>query len=154
MGNPYNAYTRLEKFNILCGEIIDKYCMELPIADDEIISKYATMILYSLVYSLKEFSNSEKSISDIGKIHKVCKNMFETDFDTYLDSIDEILLISVRRIVYNFTNIEVPKFYAMHTPHKNFYGQIDTSLKKTSINIILNGLYLFDGYILEKLKEI
>jgi len=80
--------------------------------------------------------------------------MFETDFDTYLDSIDEILLISVRRIVYNFTNIEVPKFYAMHTPHKNFYGQIDTNLKKTSINIILNGLYLFDGYILEKLKEI
>lgn len=77
MGNPYNAYTRLEKFNILCGEIIDKYCMELPIADDEIISKYATMILYSLVYSLKEFSNSEKSISDIDKIHKVCKNMFD-----------------------------------------------------------------------------
>ena len=73
----------LEEFNKLCDDTLEEYRVELPITLNQ-VDKYLTSILLGLVSSLKEFSNSEKSISDIGKIHRVCREMFKCQYHLYM----------------------------------------------------------------------
>nr|DAR65108.1 MAG TPA: hypothetical protein [Caudoviricetes sp.] len=150
----------LDNFNNLCDDFLKDHSNHVPVVIDSVDDEYMTILLYGLVCALKRFSNSEKSIADIGKIHNVCKSMFKLEYDRYLDTTDLKLLTSASRIVFNFTVIEVPRVYAVHRPNNNIYIQINPAisnreidLKKNSINLILSGLDLFESYILVKYVE-
>lgn len=146
----------LEEFNEFCDEILDEYHIELPITLNQ-VDKYLTSTLLDLVKSLKEFSNSEKSISDIGKIHRVCREMFKCHLNKYIDTVDGGLLSKIWKVVFEFNCIEVPSVYAVLKPNNTIYSMTNPMLwndendsKKSSYNSILSALDMFESYILAK----
>lgn len=146
----------LEEFNEFCDEILDEYHVELPITLNQ-VDKYLTSTLLDLVKSLKEFSNSEKSISDIGKIHRVCREMFKCHLNKYIDTVAGGLLSKIWKVIFEFNCIEVPSVYAVLKPNNTIYSMSNPMLlndendsKKSSFNSILSALDMFESYILVK----
>lgn len=146
----------LEEFNKLCDDTLEEYRVELPITLNQ-VDKYLTSILLGLVSSLKEFSNSEKSISDIGKIHRVCREMFKCHLNKYIDTVDSKLLSRIWNVIFEFNCIEVPSVYAILKPNNTIYSMSNPMLwndendsTKSSYNSILSALDMFESYILAK----
>jgi len=147
----------LEEFNKLCDDFLKEYYIGVPFEEYDVSSKYNIMILYDLVLAVKEFSNSEKGISDIGKIHKVDlidipKEVLEKLTIYSVDSIQEVF-----KIVFEFSTIEIPSVYAVLKPNNNIYSMTNPMLwndendsKKSTANSILSVLDMFESYILAK----
>ena len=147
----------LEKFNELCDDFLKEYYIGVPFEEYDVSSKYNIMILYDLVLAVKEFSNSEKGISDIGKIHKVCRDLFRYQLNKHVDTTDDKMLSRVFRIVFEFSTIEIPSVYAVLKPNNSIYSMTNPILwndendsKKSTANSILSVLDMFESYILAK----
>lgn len=145
----------LEEFNKLCDDIIKEYRVDTPITESDVNDKYLTAILCDFVSSLKEFSNSEKGIPEIGKIYKVCRNMYMQPYEKYFDVVDPKLLSKVCRVTFEFVCIEVPSPYAALRANNSIYSMTNPMLwneesnsKNSIINSILSELDMFDSYIL------
>lgn len=147
----------LEEFNKLCDDFLKEYYIGVPFEEYDVSSKYTIMILYDLVLAVKEFSNSEKGISDIGKIHKVCRDLFRYQLNKHVYTTDGKMLSKIFRIVFEFSTIEIPSVYAVLKPNNTIYSMTNPMLwndendsKKSTANSILSVLDMFESYILAK----
>lgn len=148
---------KLEEFNKLCDDFLKEYYIGIPLEETDVTSKYTIMVLYDLVLAIKEFSNSGKGIADIGKIHKVCRNMFMVRLYKCIDKIDLKILSTGNRIVFEFVTNEVPSIYAVLRPNNSIYSMTNPIMwngendsKKSAVSSILSALDLFESYILVK----
>ena len=146
---------KLEEFNKLYDDVIEKYHVDTPLTESNVNDKYLTVFLCDLVSNLKGFSNSEKGIPEIGIIHKVCRNMFMLPYEKYLDGVDSKLLSKVCRVIFEFTCIEVPSPYAALRANNSNYSMSnpmvwhdESDSKNNAVISILTGLDMFDSYIL------
>lgn len=148
---------KLDILNKLCDDMIVKYHIDTSLEESEVNSKYTIIALCDLVSAIKEFSNSEKGIADIGKIHKVCRNMFMVRFNKCIDDIDLEILSTVNGIIFEFVTNEVPSIYAVLRPNNSVYSMTNPIMwngendsKKSAVSSILSALDLFESYILVK----
>lgn len=148
---------KLEEFNKLCDAMLKECHIDMIFKESDPTANCTIIVLCDLVSVIKEFSNSEKGIADIGKIHKVCRNMFMVKFNKCIDSIDLKILSSVNRVVFEFVTSEVPSIYAVLRPNNSVYSMTNPIMwngendsKKSAVSSILSALDLFESYILVK----